>query len=266
MGCDIPKVIDFWSLPVQVQDDLSLDACRDSPTRWPRYKISGYERVFHYRLMTVIRRAVLFEATCHTLTPGSDNNMYPASLDNQYRSVDQRVVACSRWSTHNPIRSKSWLFRLTSQRLPVGPPLFQGYGMGGILAKFIGRMNDPDIGGFEGFSLPQPVATWCQAFYDDYVTYLDIAGRDAVLAAQVASSGRQVTIQFIAVALEEVETAAQAKNQTLQEYLGSMTIRNLWSSSPVSRIIGGSPSMTSSWETMARSLLFVKCQSLPTIS
>ena len=83
MGCDIPKVIDFRSLPVQVQDDLM---CAEMlPTMWPCYRISGYERASHYRLTTVIRRAMIFDAACHTLTPGAANNMYPSSLDNQCR-------------------------------------------------------------------------------------------------------------------------------------------------------------------------------------
>ena len=49
------------------------------------------------------------------------------------------------------------------------------------------------------------------------MTYLNIAGRDAVWAAQVASPGTQVTIQFVAVAIEEAEGAAHANDQTLQE-------------------------------------------------
>ena len=44
--------------------------------------------------------------------------------------------------------------------------LFKDMGIGGILSKFLGRMNDPDIGGFTGFSLPEPIATWYQSFYD----------------------------------------------------------------------------------------------------
>ena len=88
-------------------------------------------------------------------------------------------------------------------------------------------MNDPDIGGYVGYSLPEPVATWYRSFYTDYMTYLDIAGRDAVLAAQVASPGTQVTIQFIAVAIEEAEAKAEAKNQTLNEFLENRTIADL---------------------------------------
>ena len=67
--------------------------------------------------------------------------------------------------------------------------LFKDMGIGGVLAKFVGRMNDADIGGFVGYSLPEPVATWYRSFYTDYMTYLDIAGCDADLAAQVASPG-----------------------------------------------------------------------------
>ena len=42
MGCDIPKVIDFRSLPMVVQDDLMR--AEILPTMWPRYRISGYGR------------------------------------------------------------------------------------------------------------------------------------------------------------------------------------------------------------------------------
>ena len=99
-------------------------------------------------------------------------------------------------------------------------------GIGGILSKFIGRMNDPDIGRYEGYSLPEPVLTWYWSFYTDYMTYLDIAGPNAVLAAQVASPGTQVTIQFIAVSIEEAENKAQANGQTL-EFLENRTIADL---------------------------------------
>ena len=61
MGCTIPKVIDFRSLPVPVQDNLMK--AEILPTMWPRYRISGHERMFHYCLMTVTRRRMLQEAT-----------------------------------------------------------------------------------------------------------------------------------------------------------------------------------------------------------
>ena len=82
MGCDIPKVIDFRSLPTVVHDDLMR--AEMLPTMWPRYWISGYERTFHYYLMTVMRRRMLFEAyaSCHSLTPAGVENMYPSSIDN----------------------------------------------------------------------------------------------------------------------------------------------------------------------------------------
>ena len=82
-------------------------------------------------------------------------------------------------------------------------------------------------GQFTVYSLPEPVATWYRPFYTDYMTYLDIAGRDSVLAAQVASPGTQVTIQFIAMALEEAEAKAEAKDQTLNEFLENRTIADL---------------------------------------
>ena len=75
MGCDIPKVIDFRSLPVIVQDSLMR----------ARYRISGHERMFHYCLMTVIRRRMLCEASCHSLNDQGIENMYPSSIDNEHR-------------------------------------------------------------------------------------------------------------------------------------------------------------------------------------
>ena len=84
MGCDIPKVIDFRSLPTVVQDDLMR--AEIIPTMWPRYRISGYERMFHYCLMTVTRRRMLCEASCHNLTPAGVNNMYPSTIDKKHRA------------------------------------------------------------------------------------------------------------------------------------------------------------------------------------
>ena len=51
MGCSVPEVIEFRSLPVPVQDNLMR--AEILPTMWPRYRISGHERMFHYCLMTV---------------------------------------------------------------------------------------------------------------------------------------------------------------------------------------------------------------------
>ena len=59
------------------------------------------------------------------------------------------------------------------------------------------------------------------------MTYLDIVGRDSLLAAQVASPGSQITIQFIALALEGAEEKARATDQTLNEYLENRTIADL---------------------------------------
>ena len=82
--------------------------------------------MFHYRLMTVMRRAMIYKATCHTLSPGDTINAYQLDL-----------------------------------------LLFKDMGIGGILSKFIGN---PDIGGYEGYSLLEPVATWYRSFYTDYMT------------------------------------------------------------------------------------------------
>ena len=210
------------------------------PTMWPRYRISGYERMFHYCLMTVIRRRMLFEASCHSLTPAGIENMYPSAIDNKHRAwiydmmftpcgpqdtVDQLILAGFECAISilreagSPVR---FIIELNAYQLDLF--LFKDMGIGGILSKFIGRMNDPDIGGYEGYFLPEPVATWYGSFYTDYMTYLDIAGRDSVLAAQVASPGSQVTIQFIALALEQAEDHARAREQSLDEYLENRTI------------------------------------------
>ena len=105
--------------------------------------------------------------------------------------------------------------------------LFKDMGIGGILAKFISRMNDPDVGGYVNYNLPEPVATWYGSFYTDYMTYLDIANLDSVLAAQVASPGSQVTIQFIALALEKAEEQAGDSGLTLNEFLENRTIADI---------------------------------------
>ena len=117
--------------------------------------------------------------------------------------------------------------------------LFKDVGIGGILAKFVSRMNDPEIGGYEGYFLPEPVATWYGSFYTDYMAYLDIADLDSVLAAQVASPGSQITIQFIALALEKAEEKAEANGQSLNEYLENRTIADLVDQSRRKRIASG---------------------------
>ena len=116
--------------------------------------------------------------------------------------------------------------------------LFKDMGIGGILAKYVSRMNDPEIGGYEGYFLPEPVATWYGSFYTDYMTYLDIADLDSVLAAQVASPGSQITIQFIALALGRAEEKAQA-NRLLMSTWRTGPLRTLWTSSLRKRIVLG---------------------------
>ena len=76
MGCTIPKVIDFRSLPVPVQDNLMR--AEILPIMWPRYRISGHERMFHYCLMTVTRRQMLHETVSHSLSDAAIENMYPS--------------------------------------------------------------------------------------------------------------------------------------------------------------------------------------------
>ena len=169
MGCDIPKVIDFRSLLNGVQDDLMK--AEILPTMWPRYRISGYERMFHYCLMTVTRRRVLCEA--HNLTPAGIENMYPSSTDKKHRdwinelmfisggpqnAVDQLILAAFERAVSILREAGSpVMFVINAYQLDLF--LFKDMGIGSILSKFISRMNDPEIGGCEGYSLPEPVAT-----------------------------------------------------------------------------------------------------------
>ena len=150
---------------------------------------------------------MIYKATCHTLTPGAADNMYPLSMDREHRDwinvctlqvgfqkpVDQLVIAafeCAMEILNDAGSFVTGVDKFNAYQLDLF--LFKDVGIGGILSKFIGKMHDPDIGGFTGFSLPEPVLTWYRSFYTDYVTYLDIAGRDAVLAAQAASPGTRV--------------------------------------------------------------------------
>ena len=241
MGCTIPKVIDFRSLPVPVQDNLMR--AEILPTMWPRYRISGHERMFHYCLMTVTRRQMLQKAESHSLSNAANENMYPAVRDQERRewinsimhspdgppnAVDQLIYSAFECAL-------SILRAAGSAVVSIGGInpyqldlfLFKDMGIGGILSKFIGRMNDPDIGGYVNYNLPEPVATWYGSFYTDYMAYLDTANLDSVLAAQVASPGSQITIQFIALALEKAEEQARDSEFTLNEFLENRTIADI---------------------------------------
>ena len=241
MGCTVPKVIDFRSLPVPVQDNLMR--AEILPTMWPRYRISGHERMFHYCLMTVTRKQMLLEAESHSLSVAAIENMYPAVRDKEHRewinsmmyspdgpadAVDQLIYSAFECAL-------SILRAAGSAVISIGGInpyqldlfLFKDMGIGGILSKFIGRMNDPEIGRYENYNLPEPVATWYGSFYTDYMAYLDTANLDSVLAAQVASPGSQITIQFIALALEEAEERARDSDMTLNEFLENRTIADI---------------------------------------
>ena len=133
--------------------------------------------------------------------------MYPSSTDKKHRDwinelmytpggpqdvVDQLILAafeCAVSILREAVSPVMFVIGFNAYQLDLF--LVKDMGIGGVLSKFIGRMNDREIGGYEGYSLP--VATWYGSFYTDYMTYLDIAGRDSVLAAQVASPGTQVT-------------------------------------------------------------------------
>ena len=164
MGCDVPKVIDFRSLPNGVQDDLVR--AEILPTMWPRYRISGYERMFRYCLMTVMRR-MLYEASCHNLTPAGIENMYPSSRDKKHRDwinelmytpgepqdvVDQLILAAFECAVSILREAGSpVMFVIGFNAYQLDLFLFKHMGIGGILSKFIGRMNEPEIGGYEGY-------------------------------------------------------------------------------------------------------------------
>ena len=178
-----------------------------------------------------------------SLTPAGIENMYPSSTDKKHRDwinelmftpggpqdvVDQLILAAFECAVSILREAGSpVMFVLNFNAYQLDLFLFKDMAISGILAKFIGRMNDKEIGGYEGYSLPEPVATWYGSFYTDYMTYLDIAGRDSVLAAQVASPRTQVTSQFIAMALEQAEDRAQANEQSLHEYLENRTITDI---------------------------------------
>ena len=79
------------------------------PTMWPRYRNSGYERMFHYRLMTVIRRRMLFAASRHSLTPAGIENMYPAAIDEKHRAwiMEQMFTPCGPQDAVDQLRGLS---------------------------------------------------------------------------------------------------------------------------------------------------------------
>ena len=241
MGCEIPKVIEFRTLPVPVQDNLMR--AEILPTMWPRYRISGHERMFHYCLMTVTRRQMLTITLSHNLSAAAIENMYPSGRDQEHRTWINSIM----YSTDGPQDAVDQLINsafecaLSILRAAgsavvniegINPYqldlfLFKDMGIGGILAKYISRMNDPEVGGYENYNLPEPVATWYGSFYKDYMTYLDLANLDSVLAAQVASPGEQITIQFVALALERAEEHAQEEGVTLNEFLENRTIGDI---------------------------------------
>ena len=94
--------------------------------------------------------------------------MYLQNVDAQYRAQ----IKCME---DTQIQLGSWLFsiRIRNQHLAVcksclpqcgsvhayqlGLFLFEDMGLGGVLSKFISRMSAPEIGGFDGFTLPDPV-------------------------------------------------------------------------------------------------------------
>ena len=169
MGCSIPKVIDFRSLPVPVQDNLMR--AEILPTMWPRYRISGHERMFHYCLMTVTRRQMLQEAKSHSLSNAAIENMYPVVRDHEHRewinsimhspdgpsnAVDQLIYSAFECAVSILRAAGSAVVSIGGiNPYQLNLFLFKDMGIGGILSKFISRMNDPDIGGYVNYNLPR---------------------------------------------------------------------------------------------------------------
>ena len=136
---------------------------------------------------------MLCEASCHNLTPAGIENVYPSATDKKHSNwinelmftpggpqnvVDQLILAafeCAVSILREAGSPVMFVIYFNAQQLDLF--LFKAMGIGGILSKFISRMNDPEIGGYEGYSLQNMV--WV-IFYIDYMTYLDIAGRDSV--------------------------------------------------------------------------------------
>ena len=103
MGCEIPKVIEFRTLPVPVQDNLMR--AEILPTMWPRYRISGHERMFHYCLMTVTRRQMLKVTLSHNLSdaaielasPDVPETVTPVDSEktqNWKKSLKNKILVC----------------------------------------------------------------------------------------------------------------------------------------------------------------------------
>ena len=74
-------------------------------------------------------------------------------------------------------------------------------------------MNDPEIGGFEGFYLPEPIATWYQSFYDDYMAYLKVADRGASGPASGTLLGAEAPPGLLAIEDVKPDEYYQAANQ-----------------------------------------------------
>ena len=105
---------------------------------------------------------MIYKATCHSLTLGAADNMYPHSVDREHRDwinalvhtsggpsepVDELVLAafeCAFEILNDAGSFVTGVDKLNAYQLDLF--LFKDMGIGGILAKCIGRMNDPDIG------------------------------------------------------------------------------------------------------------------------
>ena len=106
---------------------------------------------------------MLCEASCHNLTPAGIENMYPSSTDTKHRDwinalmstsggptnvVDQLILAAFECAVSILREAGSpVMFVINFNAYQLDLLLFKDMGIGGILLKFIGRMNEREIGG-----------------------------------------------------------------------------------------------------------------------
>ena len=140
-----PKVVEFRSLPDNVQDDLTR--AEILPIMWPRYRISGYERVFHYRLMTVMRIHLndlqgpmpCLDTRCswqHVSTFFGQGAQYS-------EPGEQLVIAAYECAMEILTDAGSYVTGVdVFNAFQLDLFLFKDMGIGGILAKFIGRIHE----------------------------------------------------------------------------------------------------------------------------
>ena len=116
--------------------------------------------------------------SCHELTPGAIENMYPTKMDIQHRNwihdpAHKLVLsACSSVpSTSCNLQGQGALMLLTSMPTSWTCSCSRTWALVVFCPSMSAeiRMDDPSLGGLESYALPDPVLTWYQSFYDDYM-------------------------------------------------------------------------------------------------